>query len=376
MYGSDKVLLFLAQGLRSRSNFQPIVVLPKDGPLRVALQVAGVEVHIAEVGKISRSIMTPTGLIRLVWSTLIGMRALDKIVGKRKVALVHSNTLAVLSGAIWAFMRRRPHLWHVHEIILSPKLVSMGYPRLIRMLSDRVMSNSTLTERWLLSKQPSLASRSVVVFNGLPEVVSPTKDAIQAFRARVGASEDDTVVMLAGRINRMKGQELLIEAAAELQRRGRIEGMRFVIIGDTAPGLMYLSAQLKAQVTSLCLDAHFTFLSFIDDMWPVWFGTDIGVVPSTEPESCGMVAIEAMAAGVPVIAAGHGGLLDIVVHEETGLLFPPRNVNMLADALERLGSDSMLRKALGAAGVTRQQELFSVESQVTHAVMIYEEMTK
>ncbi len=376
MYGSDKVLLFLAQGLQSGRNFQPIVVLPKDGALRVALQETGIEVHIAEVGKISRSIMTPTGLIRLAWSTLNGMRALDKIVGKRKVALVHSNTLAVLSGAIWAFIRRRPHLWHIHEIILKPKLVSKGYPRLVRLLADRVMSNSTLTEHWLLSEQPSLKSRSVVVFNGLPEVVRPAKDAIQAFRARVGANEGDTVVMLAGRINRMKGQELLIEAASVLQRRGKIEGMRFVIIGETAPGLMYLSAQLKTQVASLCLDTHFTFLPFIDDMWPVWFGTDIGVVPSTEPESFGMVAIEAMAAGVPVIAAGHGGLLDIVVHEETGLLFPPRNVNMLADALERLGSDSMLRKTLGATGLTKQQELFSVESQVTNAVKVYEEMTK
>ncbi len=60
--------------------------------------------------------------------------------------------------------------------------------------------------------------------------------------------------MLAGRINRMKGQALLIEAAAELQRRGRIEYVRFVIVGDTAPGLTYLSAQLKTKVALLCLD--------------------------------------------------------------------------------------------------------------------------
>ena len=206
MYGSDKVLLYLAQGLQSGGIFRPLVVLPEDGPLREALMAAGIEVHIAEVAKISRSVMKPTGLFRLSWAVLRCMRSLDRIVGNRQISLVHSNTLAVLSGAVWALLRRKPHLWHVHEIILSPKLVSKGYPWLVRLFSDYVMSNSTLTERWLLSEQPSLAPCSVVVFNGLPQVAKPSEDAIHAFRTLVGAVERDVIITLAGRINRWKGQ--------------------------------------------------------------------------------------------------------------------------------------------------------------------------
>ena len=147
-----------------------------------------------------------------------------------------------------------------------------------------------------------------------------------------------------------------------------------MIVGDAGPGLEDLPAQLKAQVASTCPVEYFTFLPFINDVWPVWFGTDIAVVPSTEPEPFGMVAIEAMAAGVPVIAAAHGGLLDIVVDEETGLLFSPRRSTTLADALERLVSDDKLRKSLGSAGSKRQQQCFSVESQVDRTLGVYKEM--
>lgn len=376
MYGSDKVLLYLVQGLQARGDFQPVVVLPEDGPLHAALTAAGVEVHIAEVAKISRSIATPTGLFRLARAMFKGMRALNSIAGSRQVALVHSNTLAVLAGAAWAWVARKRHLWHVHEIILSPRLVSKAFPCLVRWMSHRVIANSTLTERWLLSVQPALASRSAVIFNGLSKVEKSSQAAIRAFRASVGASEDDVVVTLAGRINRWKGQELLIEAAAELQRRGRVDGMRFAIAGDAGPGLEDLPARLKAQVRSLGLSKYFTFLPFIDDVWPMWFGTDIAVVPSTEPEPFGMVAIEAMAAHVPVIAAGHGGLLDIVIHEKTGLIFSPGNSIALSEALECLASNHALRHLYGAAGAKRQQDIFSIQGQIDRTLDVYREILK
>ncbi len=376
MYGSDKVLLLVAQGLRTGGQFHPVVVLPEAGPLHVALMASGVEVHVGVVAKISRSVVTPAGLFRLFKQTFQAIRSLDRIVDGREIAVVHSNTLAVLSGAVWAFFRRKKHLWHVHEIILSPKLVSKAFPYLVSKLSDRVMSNSILTERWLLSEQPTLKPRSIVVFNGLPSVKRPSDIEIEIFRTSVGAAAGELVITLAGRINRWKGQALLIEAAAELKRRNRADLLRIVIVGGAAPGLEDLPAQLKEQADSAGLEKQCHFVSFVDDIWPVWFGTDIAVVPSTEPEPFGMVAIEAMAAGVPVIAAAHGGLLDIVLPDETGILFTPRDAIALADAIDKLVSDKALRKSLGDSGIKRQRELFSVESQVEQTEKIYTEMTK
>lgn len=374
MYGSDKVLLLLVRELQSHGEFFPIVVLPEKGPLHDALANIGVEVHIAEVGKISRSVMSPDGVFRLVGRIVKGVWDLDRIVGKRKVVAVHSNTLAVLSGAVWAKFRRIKHLWHVHEIIVSPRIASRMFPALVRRLSDTVISNSTATNEWLLSEEPSLESRTKIIFNGLPEQSHHSQDAVLSFRTGVGAGAADLIVTLAGRVNRLKGHMVLIKAAAELARRGGLVGVRFVLIGSPLPGQEDLLSQMKAQVKERGLEAWFHFLPFAEDLWPVWFGTDIAVVPSTEPESFGMVAIEAMHAGVPVIASKHGGLLDIVVHNETGLLVTPSDSTELADALELLFSDRSLRCNLGAAGAVRQRKLFTIEQQVGSLTCAYRSM--
>jgi glycosyltransferase involved in cell wall biosynthesis len=376
MYGSDKVLFFLVRGLRERGVFHPLVVLPEPGPLHAALVAAGVEVHIGEVGKVSRSVFSPKGLLQLVSAIFRSMRDVDTIVAGRKVIVVHSNTLAVLGGAVWALRRRVAHLWHVHEIILSPRVVSRAFPLLARALADRVMSNSTLTEKWLLAEQPKLSGRSAVVFNGLPVTLPPPEAEVRAFRQRVGAAAGDVVVTLAGRLNRWKGHGLLIDAAALLKRRGSLGRLRFAIVGDTAPGQEDLRDQLLERVRTAGLEDRFSFVAFVDDINPVWFGSDIAVVPSIDPEPFGMVAIEAMAASVPVIAAGHGGLLDIVVGDRTGILFEPRNSASLADALARLADDPVARKRLGECGAIRQAALFSVHRQIERTEAIYQEMQK
>jgi glycosyltransferase involved in cell wall biosynthesis len=374
MYGSDKVLLYLASALKARGNFYPFVILPQRGLLFDALVRAGVEVRVSEVAKISRSVMSISGVGRLAGMVWRSVRALDRIVAKRPIALVHSNTLAVLGGAAWAWRRGVPHVWHVHEIILSPRLISRAFPLLVRAFSDRVMSNSTLTEAWLLKEQPRLGERSVVVFNGLPPVQVPAREAVAAFRARIGAAPDDIVVTLAGRLNSWKGQGLLIEAAGLLQGRGKLAHVRFAIVGDAVPGQEWLREQLIAQAANVGLTSRFCFVPFVDDIAPVWFASQVAVVPSTEPEPFGLVAIEAMAASLPVVAAAHGGLLDIVQHEKTGLLFEPRSAGALANALERLIADAALRQALGAEGARRQREVFSFTSQVEKIEQVYREM--
>lgn len=371
LYGSDKVLLYLVSGMVQRGQVWPIVVLPCKGPLWDALVAAGVEVHVGEIAKIRRSVFSPVGMLRLLRQAWMAIRQLDAIVAGRDVAVVHSNTLAVLAGAVWAWRRRVPHLWHVHEIILSPRLIGRLFPRMVYRGADLVMSNSTLTERWLLGEQPRLAGRSVVVFNGLPEQTPATVEEVAHFRALTKARPGDVVVMLAGRLNHWKGQGLLIEAASLLRQRGQSEGLHFVVLGDTAPGQESLRAQLLEKVDAAGLGAVFTFIPFVNDIRPAWQSADIAVVPSTEPEPFGMVAIEAMAAGLPVVAAGHGGLLDIVEHGETGLLFEPRQADALATAIHSLAIDASKREQLGRAGRQRQRERFSADSQVRSTELAY-----
>lgn len=376
MYGSDRVLLNLAKALLASGKFHPIVVLPCSGPLEEQLSSDGIEVHVGEVGKISRSTFSPLGLFALPWRLWQAVAALDRAVAGREVAVVHSNTLAVLSGAIWARLRRKKHIWHIHEIIMTPKMISAVLPRIVSWLSDIAVSNSRMTERWILSVCPNLAARSRIVFNGLDGAKPPLQSEARSLRSTLGVDDTSLLVTLVGRINRMKGQAVLLKAAALLKQRCNADRLHFLFVGGPAPGLEYLPGQLKELAQSLGLMSQCHFLPFVNNVWPVWQATDIAVMPSSSPESFGIVAIEAMAMGLPVIATRHGGALDIIVDGETGILVPPNNADALADAIARLASDPALRQSMGASGAERQRTFFSIREQSRQMIEIYGEIFK
>lgn len=364
LYGSDKVLLNVIGAMAQDPALQPVVLLHEHGPLVAALQQAGVEVHVGAVAKIRRAMFGLSAPLQLWRELRRACAALDAVVAQRPVGLVYSNTLAVLGGAFWARRRRLPHLWHVHEIILRPAPVRRGLPLLAGWLAQQVISNSGPTQEWLLSQAPALAGRAQVVFNGLPPPPPRDEAAAQTFRAGLGLGQADLLVTVAGRLNHWKGQDLLIEAAALLQQQGRLGHLHFAVVGDVFAGHEDIRALLLRQVEVAGLQARVHFVPFVRDIYPVWWATQIAVVPSLEPEPFGMVAIEAMACGLPVVAAAHGGLLEIVAAGESGLLFPPRQASALAEAMHQLAQDAVLRSRMGAAGAHRQQTHFSLRTQV------------
>lgn len=364
LYGSDKVMLNLACACLADGDFAPVVLLHEDGPLRRALIDAGVEVHVGSVAKISRAMFGLAAPLRLAQAARSACADLDAVAAGRAVGLVYSNTLAVLGGAVWARRRKLPHLWHVHEIIRKPWAVQRGLAWLANRLSDAVICNSQQTAAWLLSQEPGLKSRCHVVFNGMPDFPAPRPEQARIFRSRMGAAADDVLVTVAGRLNHWKGQDLLIEALHQLRLQGKGERLRLAIVGDVYAGQHVIRERLLQQVEQSGLQERVQFLPFVTDIQSVWMATDIAAVPSLEPEPFGMVAIEAMACGLPVVAAAHGGLLDIVTPEETGLLFQPCNAQALALALDRLAGDAVLRRRMGLAGAARQQANFSMAGQI------------
>lgn len=365
LYGSDKVLLDIAGGIRPY-GFTPIVLLPTNGPLLERLQAAGIETHIVNVAKLSRAAFSPAGLLRLPLEIATAIRCIDKIVAGRSIDVVHSNTLAVLGGAFWARWRRVPHIWHVHELIVAPKIARAGFPRLVAWLADKVMCNSRLTEKWMLDTQPSLRERTVMVWNGVERGPS-------AIGQKVEAQQGAIKVALVGRINRWKGQPLLVDAATRLWDRG-VRNLGYVMVGSPPEGQENFLVSLRRLLAASPACDAIELKDFTDNVWSIWDACDIAVVPSTEPEPFGLVAIEAMAAGKPVIAAAHGGLLDIVADGETGILIPPNDADSLADAIEILAADPELRQRYGEAGRKRQEKLFSLDHQIAETVRCYESL--
>lgn len=373
MYGSDKVLLWLVQGVQAAGH-HAIVLLPSDGPLCAALKAANVETHIVEVLKISRETLTLSALVMLQRRGFSSIRSMNRICAGRKIDLVYSNTLAVMGGAIFARLKRIPHLWHVHELLKSPAVVRKCFPLMVRLMADKVVCNSTLTEQWLLEEQPALAKRSVTIWNGLGPRPDVNEVAATAIRTNIQVQNGQVLVALVGRINRWKGQDLLIDAASILWQQG-INQVHYLIVGGVAAGQEHLIGILKEKIAASPAHAQIHLMEFTDDVWNIWDACDIAVVPSTEPEPFGLVAIESMAAKKPVVVAAHGGLLDIVEDGVSGLWFKPNNAVSFANQLNRLIASPALRKEIGKRGHERQLKLFSLDTQLERTLEVLNAMT-
>jgi glycosyltransferase involved in cell wall biosynthesis len=190
--------------------------------------------------------------------------------------------------------------------------------------------------------------RLMVVHNGVAPLVTTAPDPrLAAWRSRAVP-----LIGFVARLHPQKAPLLLLDALAELRVRG--VAFRAALVGDGP-----LADQVRRRVGQLELGDAVVVLPFPGSVAGLLACFDVYVLPSLW-ESLPIGLLEAMAAGLPVVAADTGGVREAVAHEETGLLHPPGDVAALASALERLIRDPELRARMGAAGRTRQATAFSL----------------
>jgi glycosyltransferase involved in cell wall biosynthesis len=333
LYGSDKTLLYLVETLKKDPAFNPIVILPNQGPLVERLKKTHIKVHILPVLKVSRKMFKASYFLKLPIHIYNAVKQLDKVLLNESIDFIHSNTLAVLLGAFYAKHRKIKHLWHIHEIIENPKIVSYVYPILVDVFAQLVVFNSEATKESLCNKRLSIRAKSYVVPNGLDRLTDITSKAqVQKIRKQILKTEaSDVLIGLVGRINRWKGQLLLLEAFKILSLK--YSNLKLVFIGSPPPGQPEYQEELLERIISQNLDNRCKVLPFTTDIWSYYDSLDMLIVPSTEPEPFGLVTIEGMLSKKLVIASHHGGPSEIIEHLKTGLLFKPNDIEDLAKSI-------------------------------------------
>ena len=315
LYGSDRVLLQSIEAVRQKWPAAKITVaLPRTGPLYDALQASGQTVEIEKMFVLRKSDLKrvgPLALAPVLWRTFAAARRMDKY------DLVYINTSVILDYLLASRLSRGKTIIHVHEL---PTGISRHLFSLFISLSrgDLVF----ISEAVRAAFRVAAGRRSTIVWNG-----SKARPALPAAGPR-----NELRILLPGRYNSWKGQVLLLEAIAKLrpEQRDRIKAR---LLGGVFDNQDHFSQEIAAKIEQLDLRGVAEMAPFTSDPSEHYAWSDIVAVPSTKPEPFGLVAIEGMAWGRPVIAANHGGLREIVVNGETGTLFTPGDSEALSRAI-------------------------------------------
>ena len=178
-------------------------------------------------------------------------------------------------------------------------------------------------------------------------------------RAGNGIGPDELVIGIVGRLQPWKGQERFLHAARLVHRQ--IDGARFAVIGGAVLGWEGdYPARLRTLARDLGIGDRVIFTGHTEQVERWTAALDIAVNAS-EPEPFGLVILEAMAAGKPVVAVDAGGPSEIIRHGDTGLLSRTSRPEDLAREIIRLAEDPELRRRLGGAGRAEVERRFAAE---------------
>ncbi len=237
----------------------------------------------------------------------------------------------------------------------------------------RVIAVSKAVERSLIEQKIFPPEKIRHIPNGVD--VDRFEGAGRAFDAqrfrRLLKIKGQFIVGIAGELREHKGQEDFISAAYIIAQRCR--DVDFVIAGDDASPRKEYRAHLERLAAEFDLQARVHFTGWLDDVATFLPALDV-FVSSSRVEPFGLVMVEAMAAGVPVVATATGGAREIVEDGVSGRLVPVRDASLLAEAVIALLEDEEERRRMGERARERAREHFSLERMVNETEALYREV--
>jgi glycosyltransferase involved in cell wall biosynthesis len=367
--GPAQHVLHLTRGLADR--YPTLLVCGNVGPgeeeMADVLEQSGVLVHrIPELGRNVRPGQDALALAKLV-----------HLLRRVRPEIVHTHTAkAGALGRLAALIARVPHrihTFHGHTFHgyfgRKTTRVFLGVERMLARRTDRIIALSDaqaadLAERYRVSSRASLR----VVPLGLDLASLGTENALalrREFRAEVGAG-GRPIISIVGRLVPVKRHDLFVDAVAKLRRKG-VEGV-FVVVGGGPE-----RERLEARAFARGVAEDLRFLGWRRDLARIYAGSDV-VALSSDNEGTPVALIEAMAAGVPVVAAAVGGVPDVLEDGRLGLLVEPDSADALAGGIEALLGDAQLSAELSARARPAALSRFGVDRLLTDVAALYDEL--
>lgn len=371
-----------------RSRFEPIVVTGRTGGPYLDIAADCIWHHIPDRH------FDVVGIRR----RMAGLRWLDRLPGARRLVnqvLARSDDLINFLPFFLRFLvlarRYRPALIHANNeplcnrgALLAAKV--LGIPAVCHVRGEQQGSRMM---RWLYSLPDHLIPVSRWISKGVTQQgIPPARctyvyDGIEldklnrsadgaAFKRSHGVPPDGFTVGLVGLLIPWKGQRLFLEAGRALLRE--MPNLYLFVIGGTPEEFQAYENELRGSAAASDFGDRVIFTGHLSDMAGAYNGLDVVVSASTSPEPLGTVVIESLALGRALVAPRHGGAVEMIDDEVTGLLFEPNDAAALAAAIRRLHAEPDLGRRLGEAARSKALSIFSVHEHVRRVQQIYEQV--
>lgn len=351
LYGSSRIMLYVVEIMRKKGS-QILVILPEEGPLKKELEKLGAEVRIINLGILRRKYFTAGGMLGRIFLWLLAILKLTNLVYNKKINLIYSNTSGVIVGAVVAAFTRKKHFWHIHEIIEKPRFLAKIIGWLAQSASKVIVVSEAVKTAWL----PFIReAKMVVIYNGIDHAGKP--DQGSTLKKELGLSEDTLLIGMIGRVLYWKGQLYFLDIAGILQQS--FPNAHFIMVGDAFPGYEYLYAEINNKIISLQLNEVVHNLGYRTDTSNILSGLDLFISPSTMPDPFPTVVLEAMACGIPIAATKHGGVLEMLEDQESGIFLPIDHAVLAANAISDLLRNKEMRIKMGKKAQALQQKRFT-----------------
>ncbi|MGN6475392.1 MAG: glycosyltransferase family 4 protein [Mycobacteriales bacterium] len=340
--GAERALVTIVREL-TRRGIAILVVVPRNGPLVEQLQRAGATVSRARLPLwLARRMPWPVFIARAA-AALLSLPRLVLITRRFRPTHAYTNSLVIPEGALTARLLRIRHVWHVREYVAGNETLKTKLPidyiySCVQRWSDQVFAVSND----VASQLPEAARGVTVVHAGsAPDRFTGTSPAPHAWLAAGSPG-----LALIGTQSVAKGSFLAVDVLARV--RAILPEARLLLVGPALPATRRALLRLIAERS---LGEAVQVEDFVDDIRGVLAAADVCLIASLH-EAYGLITLEALAAGVPVVGSDSGGTRDLL-SDGSGLLVPPGDAQAFADAVIRVATEPGLADRLRRGGPDR-----------------------
>lgn len=354
--GAERQMLLLAKNL-DQQKYQPIIVCRYSEALQKwyeEIDKAGIKVIITHTHS---------------KNSLSNFFQLLKIIKSEKPALIHAqiwNPVASKFAFLAARFKKIPLLITEHDPFPVGghqkiyKNLTLGIPK-------KIITVSKANQQLMNELYPKHSQKTATIYNGIEKPIGPITATrrLQIKKQIFHAGEATTIIFSAGTLHERKGYKHLIAAFKKIV--GQFDNLKLVIAGEGPE-----RPALEKLIKNLDLEKRVVLLGQRNDIPELMQAGDIFILPSLK-EAFGLVILEAMQNGLPVIASRVGGIPEIITSEKIGLLTEPADKNSLVKALQKLLSHPNLRLELRQSGLQHWQH-FSASKMASETAKIYQEI--